>query len=150
MAREDSRRPASNNQAQEKPRIDPALMEQWLKNQGAEIQNQAREFDLREKEIDANTALAKQQMALHAEIIKIRPEQQNKQFQSLSIVVIAIILILSTFLGWCLHTGNQEFANNLLKVVVVIVLNAFSYWAGKKSKGSNKEEKSVQNSNEQV
>ena len=74
MAREDSRRPASNNQAQEKPRIDPALMEQWLKNQGAEIQNQAREFDLREKEIDANTALAKQQMALHAEIIKIRPE----------------------------------------------------------------------------
>lgn len=113
--------------------VDQEMIKTWMKNQTLELQNQKQENEIRIKEIDANTKLSIKSLEIQEKVVTNQGKEIRSTLTRVSLIAMVGVVIILLFLGFCLYTGNKDFAYKFCQGVSYIVTTALGFWFGKKS-----------------
>ena len=119
------------------------IIEQIIDNQKQQIILQGQELKIREKELDINGKIAEKQLGYQAEYLKNRPSEARKSMQLVIFSIIGTLVIFLLFFGYCISTGNSEFALKMFGYMMYVVTTCAGYYAGKSK--ANKKQQDVNN-----
>src|SRR5690606_28358803 len=103
-------------QAVSTPPIDSETIQSFVKNQTLQLQNEARELQIREKEIDVNARLASESMKHQSEYMNSRPREARKSVTRLAWIIGLIMVTVMFFILALFYLGKDEFAYEVLKL----------------------------------
>lgn len=111
------------------------LLAQFVEIQSQKLRNEARELQLKEKDIEFQARYAEKLLAHQAEIEKNRPKENRKSITRVAYIVIAIIIIILVFFAYCIQQNKEDFILKLIQILGYFATTALGYYFGKKSKG---------------
>ena len=121
MAKESSMQPGSN--------LPPAFIEKWLDNQSKEIENRHRELELRKQTDNNNFEYAKLALDTKADDTRDEREHDSQQHKRILRFAGTMAVVLIGFLIYCLETGKDTFAIEILKAAIFIASGGFGGYA---------------------
>lgn len=133
-----SRRNHNNNgnqqQGEHKIPINEEVLAKILDVEKSKIEMRISERALREKHIDNQAAIAKQQLTLQADYLKNKPKQDRLSIITIGSISVVILIIVLGFLLALIYWHETEFAKYLLVTVSHIIVGVISYVAGSRNK----------------
>lgn len=116
--------------------INEEVLSKILDVEKSKIEMRISERALREKHIDNQAAIAKQQLTLQADLLKNKPKQDRLSLITIGVVCVVILIIVLSFLLALIYWKETEFAKYLLVTVSHIIVGVLAYLAGNKNKKS--------------
>lgn len=113
--------------------VDQEMIKSWLQNQNLELQNQRLENDLRAKEIDANTRLAEKSLEIQKAVLTNEGKEFRMTITRIVWLVALILMIILTFLGFCLWAGKDTFAYKFCQGISYLATTGLGYFFGRKN-----------------
>lgn len=97
-----------------------------------DIQSQIEKYyiKLKEKELEQNFQLASLAMKSNDEFLQKMPKEHRKNIVAYSIIIMTFLILIFSFLGYCLYTGHETFLIKFIQLVVYFLITALSYFAG--------------------
>lgn len=109
------------------------IIEKVVETQKEQIILQSQELKLREKEIEINAKLAEKQMNIQAEILKNKPAESRKSFQTVATFITIVFILFILFFMFCVYTGREDFALKIFGYFMYLVTSVVGYLIGRKS-----------------
>lgn len=94
------------------------LIEQFLEVQNREIQLKSQELDVKRDELAHNKEIAKDSIAAQLEDSKIKADYFSKTNLRKSVLLGMCIVGLLGFLAYSMHTGQTDFAERVLDILI--------------------------------
>jgi hypothetical protein len=148
MAQNDNRNRNNPGSPAQIPPVDAETIKSWINNQTLELQNQKTENEIRLKEIEANTRLAEKSLEIQKDVLTNQGKDFRMSITRIGWIGGSILIILLTFLGFCLWAGKDQFAYKFGQGLALLITNFLSYLAGRKTKP--KTEQNTTNNTDQV
>ncbi|AKD55034.1 hypothetical protein [Spirosoma radiotolerans] len=136
--------------AQPPQQVDPAMVQQWLETRKLEVQNEASQTRIREKEIEANSSYAHASLKHQAEYLKTKPAQDRKDLLLISGIAAFFVILLMGFVLYCLHIGEKDLVTSVLKGIGWVGTSVLSYYLGRNNNKKSTQSRSDSNEAEIV
>jgi len=135
-----------NNSAQ-KPNIDltPEILKEFIEVQKQKTINDAKELQLREKELELSARQTEKAMDHQALYLSNKPGENRKTFTRIGWVVGLLLMAVMGFLTTWICLGKEQFAYKFLQGSGHIITTIVGYWLGSKNKKENKEDANENN-----
>jgi len=124
---------SNNSNSRSVARPTETQVEKIIDLQISRVQNEAKELELKEKEMDHNAKLAHKSIELQAKIEESRPAENRKTITRLGYIVGGLMVVCMLFMIACLYLNKEEFLYSFVKGVGYIITTGIGYFAGKKS-----------------
>ncbi|RFS22504.1 hypothetical protein DVR12_11925 [Chitinophaga silvatica] len=69
-------------------------------------------------------------MKSNDECLQKMPKEHRKNIIAYSIIIMSFLILIFSFLGYCLYTGHETFLIKFIQLVVYFLITALSYFAG--------------------
>lgn len=112
----------------------PKIVEDFLEIQKKQINNEAEKVELQKMHLTQSSEIAKTQLKYDFEIKQKSGEEKRKNLRIKLIYGLFFFLGFVTFLGFCLHYKESEFAKTFLTIVTHALTLVIGYWFGGKTK----------------
>ena len=116
------------------PEVSPEIMRDLIDTQKQKALNEAKEIQLREKELELSARQTERSLDHQALYIKNLPAENRKTLASIGWLVGALILLILGFLTIWLFIGKDQFAYKFLQGAGYFLTTAVGYWAGNREK----------------
>lgn len=138
MANQRRSQSGNNTQPQEEHKIpvNEETLSKILEVEKSKIELRMSERAFREKHVDNQAALAREQLRAQADYLKRKPRQDRYFMITVGSIVAVILLIVLSFLLILIFWHETEFAKYLLVTVSHIIVGVLSFVAGKGRKQS--------------
>lgn len=117
--------------------LSPETIQLFIETQKLKTQNEAKELEIRLKEMELNAKLAEQSMTYQNEYLRRRPHEHRKSLTRICYILIGLALVFFAFLGFLLYMGHKEFAEKFLSGLSYVVVSVLSFFAGKRKSNSS-------------
>ncbi len=122
------------------PEINQATFDLIVKTQHQSTINEAENLKLRHKEADNQARYAENLLKHQAEHIKSIPTENRKTITRIAVIIGVLLCIGLGFITLWIYLGQADFAKEFMAKASYVILSAISFWAGRKSVSSKKEE----------
>lgn len=127
-----SQEPPKNGKNQ-KIELDQETIKAIIAQKNQEVQLEFQRLKLDEKRLEQDGKLAEKSMDYNSKFIKDYPKQHRQTLITYGIFITVIFFGVLTFIGFCLHRGDSEFAKQFLTVVTHIVTLIIGFFVGKQA-----------------
>lgn len=127
-----------HNQKQTKGNLDEEMVSKFMEVQLKKATNEAEELKLRYKQLEGNARLAEKSMEIQAKLISSRPSETRKTITRLAYITGGLLIIILTFLSYCLYIGEKDIVLSIIKGGGYIITTGLGYYFGIK-RSKNKE-----------
>lgn len=112
--------------------LDAQTIREFIKIQQQQAHNEAKELEIKSKEVDNSYKFAMKSLELQAEYHKSRPGEARKSLKTFANYLIVSGVIFLVFCGFCIHYNQTEFLFKFLQGLAYIVTTIVGYFIGKK------------------
>jgi hypothetical protein len=100
--------------AEYKGEVDSEVIRAIITQQSQKLHLEEKKFLLEEKNLEYNTRLAEQAMKFNSVFLKDAPKNGRKLLATQAMAASLILLIILSFIGYCLYIGKEEVVNKLI------------------------------------
>lgn len=129
-----------------KPVVDQAFLEHFVKTQQQKLLNEAEEIKLKGREIELHSKYAEKALDHQAKHLASKPVEQRKTITRVALIIGALVLIFMGFIALCLYMGKDEFILQFLHIASYFLTTLIGYYFGKQGhrKGEQSDNNKVQ------
>lgn len=129
--------------------LTPELLKDFIEVQKQKTLNDARELQLKEKELEFGAKHAEKALDHQALYLSKRPSEDRKTLTRLGWVTGLLLIAVMGFLTTWICLGKEQFAYKFLQGAGYIMTTALGYWLGNKNR-SKKEDRENDTTNDAV
>ena len=135
-------KPSSNQKGNSNTdnRPDIGMIKSFIETQKQKAANESQELKLEEKRLEYNYKLANKNMDIQKALIEKDPGERRKNIVLVSLIGFLVIGGLCVFIWVLIQSGNESFAHQIVKWGSYLLIAVVSYFAGKKSRSSEKDD----------
>lgn len=123
----------TKNDKAHKSDLDQETIRAIIAQKAQEVQLEFQRLKLDEKRLEQDGKLSEKSMHYNSEFLKAYPKQHRQTLITYGVIIVVIFFGALTFIGYCIHKGDSEFAKQFLTVVTHIITLVIGLFVGKQS-----------------